>query len=80
MSTRTVYQSTWMRVRDHTYTQPDGTVVTYGVVDKDDFAIVIAQEGDAFHLVEQFRYPIGRRSWEFPMGTWPAGRGPPSST
>jgi len=63
-----------MSVREDTYTQPDGMVVTYGVVDKDDFAIVIAQEGDAFHLVEQFRYPIGQRSWEFPMGTWPAGR------
>jgi 8-oxo-dGTP pyrophosphatase MutT (NUDIX family) len=74
ISTRTVYQSKWMSVREDTYTQPDGIVVTYGVVDKVDFAIVIAQEGDAFHLVEQFRYPIGQRSWEFPMGTWPAGR------
>ena len=72
-NTRKVYESKWMRVREDTYTQPDGVVVTYGVVDKDDFAIVIAQEGGAFHLVEQFRYPIGRRSWEFPMGTWPAG-------
>jgi 8-oxo-dGTP pyrophosphatase MutT (NUDIX family) len=74
ISTRTVYQSKWMSVREDTYTQPDGIVVTYGVVDKVDFAIVIAQEGNAFHLVEQFRYPIGQRSWEFPMGTWPAGR------
>ena len=73
ISTRTVYESNWMRVREDTYTQPDGVIATYGVIDKDDFAIVIAQEGDAFHLVEQFRYPIGRRSWEFPMGTWPAG-------
>jgi 8-oxo-dGTP pyrophosphatase MutT (NUDIX family) len=23
-----------------------------------------------FWLVEQFRYPIGRRAWEFPQGSW----------
>ncbi len=74
ISTRTVYESKWMRVREDTFTQPDGVIATYGVIDKDDFALVIAQEGDAFHLVEQFRYPIGRRSWEFPMGAFPAGR------
>ena len=63
-----------MRVREDTYAQADGLVATYGVVDKNDFAVVIAEEDGAFHLVEQFRYPIGRRSWEFPMGTWPAGQ------
>jgi 8-oxo-dGTP pyrophosphatase MutT (NUDIX family) len=26
-----------------------------------------------FWLVEQFRYPVGRRAWEFPQGTWTAG-------
>jgi 8-oxo-dGTP pyrophosphatase MutT (NUDIX family) len=37
---------------------------------------VIPYENDGFHLVEQFRYPIGRRSWEFPQGTWPSGGDP----
>ena len=56
----------------------DGRRGIYGVVDKDDFAVVIAEEDGGFHLVEQFRYAVGRRSWEFPMGTWAAGNPAPS--
>ena len=73
LSTRTVYRNNWMRLREDTFAQQDGYIATYAVVDKTDFALVIAETNGAFHLVEQFRYPIGRRSWEFPMGTWPAG-------
>ncbi len=74
LSSTTVYRNDWMRVRQDTIVQADGAVATYGVVDKTDFAVVIAETTGSFYLVEQFRYPIGRRSWEFPMGTWPAGR------
>jgi 8-oxo-dGTP pyrophosphatase MutT (NUDIX family) len=74
LTSTTVYQNPWMRVREDTYSRPNGSVGTYGVVDKDDFSIVIAEEDGGFHLVEQFRYAIGRRAWEFPMGTWPPGR------
>jgi len=74
LTSTTVYRNAWMRVREDTYRRPDGSVGTYGVVDKDDFSIVIAEQDGGFHLVEQFRYAIGRRAWEFPMGTWPAGR------
>lgn len=28
-------------------------------------------DGHRFRLVEQFRYPIGERRWEFPQGTAP---------
>jgi 8-oxo-dGTP pyrophosphatase MutT (NUDIX family) len=44
------------------------------VVDKPTSALVIPEENDGFHLVEQYRYAISRRSWEFPQGTWPDGR------
>jgi len=73
LTTTTVYRNNWMTVREDTFIRPDGSVGTYGVVDKDDFSIVIAEADGAFHIVEQFRYPIGRRAWEFPMGTWPPG-------
>jgi 8-oxo-dGTP pyrophosphatase MutT (NUDIX family) len=73
LTTKTVYRNNWMRVREDTFERPDGEIATYGVVDRDDFAVVIAETGGAFYLVEQFRYALGRRSWEFPMGTWPAG-------
>ena len=75
LSSTVAYSNPWMQVREDVFVQADGTVGTYGVVAKTDFSVVIAQETDGrFHLVEQFRYPLGRRAWEFPMGTWPAGK------
>jgi len=74
LTTKTVYQNNWMQVREDTFERPDGEVATYGVVDRDDFALVIAETGGAFYLVQQFRYALHRRSWEFPAGTWPIGR------
>ena len=44
------------------------------MVEKADFALVIPAEKDGFHLVEEYRYPIARRSWSFPQGGWPGGR------
>ena len=72
---RVVYENHWMRVREDDFVRSDGVAGIYGVVDKQDFAIVVAEQDGLFHLVEQFRYPIGRRSWEFPMGGWPPGKG-----
>jgi hypothetical protein len=69
-----VYENPWMRVREDRFRRRDGSSGTYGVVDKQDFSIVIAEQDAQVHLVEQFRYPIGRRSWEFPMGGWPTGK------
>ena len=37
----------------------DGSRGTYAFVEKPDFALVIPAENDGFHLVEEFRYPIG---------------------
>jgi 8-oxo-dGTP pyrophosphatase MutT (NUDIX family) len=53
----------------------DGSAGIYGVVEKPTAALVIAAERGGFWLVEQFRHPLGRRSWEFVQGTWPAGGG-----
>ena len=75
LSSAVAYENPWMRVREDVFVQPDGTEGTYGVVEKSDFSVVIAEQPDGrFYLVEQFRYPLGRRAWEFPMGTWPAGK------
>src|SRR4051812_12152575 len=70
-SSRVVYANQWLSVREDEFERSDGATGVYGVVDKQDFAIVVAEQDGMFHLVEQFRYPIGRRSWEFPMGGWP---------
>ncbi len=73
-SSREVYRNPWMRVREDELELEDGSPSLYGVVEREDFALVIPAERDGFWLVEQFRYPVGRRCWEFPQGTWPAGR------
>ena len=45
----------------------------YGVIDKPDFvAIVPIHDSGKIELVEQFRYPVGERLWELPLGSWPA--------
>jgi 8-oxo-dGTP pyrophosphatase MutT (NUDIX family) len=60
-----------MTVREDAIRRPDGSNGVNGVVDKPDYALIIPQDGDRFMLVEQFRYPLGLRRWEFPQGTAP---------
>jgi len=71
LSSREVYRNNWLTLREDGIRRPDGSDGIYAVVDKPTFALVIAQDGDRFHLVEQFRYPLGMRRWEFPQGTAP---------
>ncbi|MFR9729641.1 NUDIX domain-containing protein [Saccharopolyspora sp. MS10] len=70
-SSREVYANSWMAVREDGIARQDGSDGIYGVVDKPDYALVIPLDGDRVHLVEQFRYPLGLRRWEFPQGTAP---------
>lgn len=71
LSSRQVYANSWMTVREDTIRRSDGTHGIYGVVDKPTYALVIPRDGDRLHLVEQFRYPVRERCWEFPAGTAP---------
>jgi 8-oxo-dGTP pyrophosphatase MutT (NUDIX family) len=71
LSSRQVYANSWMTVREDAVRRPDGTNGIYGVIDKPTFALVIPRDGDRLQMVEQFRYPVGRRRWEFPAGTAP---------
>ncbi|AXB48714.1 NUDIX domain-containing protein [Amycolatopsis albispora] len=71
ISSREVYRNNWLTVREDGIRRPDGSTGIYGVVDKPEFALVIPLDGDRLHLVEQFRYPLGERSWEFVQGTAP---------
>ena len=70
-STRLVYENRWMRVREDTIRRRDGSKGIYGVVEKPDFVVIIPVEDDGrLYLVEQFRYPVKGRYWEFPQGSW----------
>ena len=71
LGTRNVYANPWMTVREDDIRRPDGTAGIYGVVDKPDYALIVPLDGDRLMLVEQYRYPLGARRWEFPQGTAP---------
>ena len=77
LTTRQVYANPWMTVREDEVLRDDGSRGVFGVVDKPAYALVVPLRrtgaGDELHLVEQFRYPLGLRRWEFPQGTWTAG-------
>lgn len=60
-----------MTVREDGVRRADGSTGIYGVIDKPTYALVIPLDGDRLHLVQQFRYPLGLRRWEFPQGTAP---------
>lgn len=72
VSSRVAYANPWITVReDLTHRTDTGADGLYGVLVKPDFAVVIPEQDGGFHLVRQYRYPVRRRSWEFPQGTWP---------
>ncbi|MBR7833657.1 NUDIX hydrolase [Actinospica durhamensis] len=74
ISSRVVYENPWLLVREDEIERADGSPGIYSVVDKGNYAVVVPFENDGFWLVEQYRYPVGKRSWEFPMGTYPGRR------
>jgi ADP-ribose pyrophosphatase len=72
LSSREVYRNPWIRVREDQIVRSNGQPGIYGVVDKDDCAIIIPleRETNRIWLVEQFRYTIQQRALELPQGGW----------
>jgi 8-oxo-dGTP pyrophosphatase MutT (NUDIX family) len=70
LSSREVYRNHWMRLREDEILRSNGKSGIYGVVDKDDSAIILPIDGDRIWLVEQFRYTIQERALELPQGGW----------
>jgi len=71
VGSREIYRNNWLALREDDIRRPDGSNGIYAVLDKPTYALVIARDDDRLHLVEQFRYPLGLRRWEFPQGTAP---------
>lgn len=77
LASRLVYENPWMRVTEDEVQRRDGSIGRYGVVHSRDFVLVIPFDGERYHLVEQFRYPVGARLWEFPQGSVAGGESLP---
>jgi ADP-ribose pyrophosphatase len=72
LSSREIYRNPWLRLREDQIERNNGTKGIYGVIDKDDCAVILPLEGNKIYLVEQFRYTIQQRAFELPQGGWEA--------
>ncbi len=70
LSSREVYRNPWMRLREDEILRSNGQRGIYGVVEKEDAAIIIPVDHGRVWLVEQFRYTIEERALELPQGGW----------
>jgi len=70
LSSREVYRNHWMRVREDEILRSNGQKGVYGVVEKEDCAIILPIDDGRIWLVEQFRYTIQERVLELPQGGW----------
>lgn len=68
-----IYADDWIRLRRDHIERSDGSRGTYAVVERADFALIVPAENGGFHLVEEYRYPVGKRSWSFPQGAFSHG-------
>jgi 8-oxo-dGTP pyrophosphatase MutT (NUDIX family) len=72
-SIETRYENPWIRVDHHDVLTPAGTVGIYGVVNFKNVAVgVVPIDNQGYTwLVGQYRYPLGRYSWEICEGGGP---------
>jgi 8-oxo-dGTP pyrophosphatase MutT (NUDIX family) len=70
LSSREVYRNHWMRLREDEILRSNGKKGIYGVVEKNDAAIILPIDRGRVWLVEQFRYTIQERTLELPQGGW----------
>ncbi len=69
LSSRTVYENSWIRVREDRVLRPDRQPGIYGVVEvRPSAGVVACNERDEIVLVGQWRYPQNRYTWEIPRG------------
>jgi 8-oxo-dGTP pyrophosphatase MutT (NUDIX family) len=67
---REVYVNPWLRLREDHVIRPDGKPGIYGVVEFKNYALGVVAVTDTLEtfLVGQWRYTLGRYSWELPEG------------
>jgi len=69
LSSRAVYETPWLRVREDRVRLPTGGHTTYSVIDSGECVGVLPFTDDGqVLLVRQVRYITGRVSWEMPTG------------
>lgn len=70
LSSKEIYRNKWMILREDDIQRSDGGKGIYSVIEKPDFTVIIPLDGDSIFAVEQYRYPLERRTLELPQGSW----------
>jgi len=68
ISSKQVYKNRYMTITEDKLITDHGDKVTYGIVRKEPFSVVIPWDGERILLVGQYRVTADFFSWEFPMG------------
>ncbi len=69
-TSKTVYETPWMKVVEDSVTRPDGTDGTYSFIETANPSVYIVPvtESGEIYLIAQWRYPTKTHSWELPGG------------
>jgi ADP-ribose pyrophosphatase len=68
-SSRTAYENPWLSITEHDVLLPDGRTIFYGVVRTGTCVGVLPFiDTQSVLMVRQWRYVIGRSTWEMPTG------------
>ncbi|MBB1200844.1 NUDIX hydrolase [Enterobacteriaceae bacterium 89] len=70
LSTQEIYRNQWMRLKEDRIERADGSQGVYSVIEKPDFAVIVPVMNGKIWTVEQYRYPLGKRTLELPQGSW----------
>jgi 8-oxo-dGTP pyrophosphatase MutT (NUDIX family) len=82
LNTNLRYDNAWISVTEDKILKPNGEPGLYGVVHFKNIAVGVlalhknAKNEESVILVGQYRYPLGRYSWEIPEGGCPAAEQP----
>ncbi|MBP9670501.1 NUDIX hydrolase [Candidatus Woesebacteria bacterium] len=68
LSSKKVYENRYIKVYDELLETEHGDKLSYGIVRKEPFSVVIPWDGEKTLLVGQYRPTADYFSWEFPMG------------
>jgi 8-oxo-dGTP pyrophosphatase MutT (NUDIX family) len=69
VSSKTVYQNPWMRVREDAVIRPDGSDGIYGVMESKNSVVIVALNNtNQVYIIRSFNYPVSTWSWGLPGG------------
>jgi 8-oxo-dGTP pyrophosphatase MutT (NUDIX family) len=76
LSSRLIYENSWIRVREDQVIAPSGVPGIYGVEARNAVGVVALGVHNEVYLVGQYRYPTDCYSWEIPEGAAERGETP----